>query len=242
MKQLNKNQMQRLYRQLRKKGLSKVRSYAITGMARKLSRDLYNSSAKIVKRKYPYYDFDGDGKANRFDCRPFNKWRQDNEEPFEIDPEFVGMPDAWGPKRKGGANYMRYDSTPIVKLLNIDKEDKMLESLEARKKRIQELSEKTGADYFQDPKFASVSNALSFDDWNVLDRRKMVKSDAINPYIDRSKLRAPKRLEDIKIPDVIKKRRLNFKTLKFVEKMPPKNHGLSIVEMKKNERGKWDFG
>lgn len=75
---LTSRQMSVLFRHLRKRGYSRQKAFKEVGIAKKLSRRMFNSNAKRVKKKYPYSDWDGDGKVNKYDCKPFNRRLQDN--------------------------------------------------------------------------------------------------------------------------------------------------------------------
>jgi len=77
-KGLSSRQMSSLNRKLRKKGLNKRQAYIQTGIAKVLSKtDGYKG--KQAKKQKPYLDYDGDGKVNKYDCQPYNKWKQDQD-------------------------------------------------------------------------------------------------------------------------------------------------------------------
>lgn len=78
-KGLTSEQMSTLHWTLRKKGYSQSAAYRTTGTAKKLSKRYHKKPWKKGKfGKHRYLDFDGDGKINKYDCKPFDKNQQDN--------------------------------------------------------------------------------------------------------------------------------------------------------------------
>jgi hypothetical protein len=78
-KGLSKSDMSFLYKSMIKKGFSHKEAYKTVGSASRVSKTDINSKGSTLKKsKYKYLDFDGDGKVNKYDCRPYNKKRQDN--------------------------------------------------------------------------------------------------------------------------------------------------------------------
>lgn len=69
--------MSRLYHSLRRKGKPKMKAFKETGIAKRLSIGRLKSKGKCVKRHYPYSDWDGDGKVNKYDCKPYDKNKQE---------------------------------------------------------------------------------------------------------------------------------------------------------------------
>lgn len=70
--------MARLHKNLRQKGYGFRFAFKTTGVAKAISIRKYDSKWKKGKfGKYSKLDFDGDGKVNRYDCKPFNKNEQD---------------------------------------------------------------------------------------------------------------------------------------------------------------------
>lgn len=77
---LTSNQMSGLHWRLRYKGKRYKIAFNEVGVAKLRSIRRFNSKGKYAKRKYPYSDWDGDGKVNKYDCRPYNKYRQDEDD------------------------------------------------------------------------------------------------------------------------------------------------------------------
>lgn len=81
---LTSYQMKRLYRMLRRKKGHRI-AFKEVGVAKAMSKRSFNSKGRWLKRsRYKFSDWDGDGKINKYDCRPFNRWRQDEDDDKKI--------------------------------------------------------------------------------------------------------------------------------------------------------------
>lgn len=83
-KGLSSIQMSKLYKAQIRKGVPKAIAYKNTGMAKKISKNKLNNPWRKGKfGKFKNMDFDGDGKVNKYDCKPFNKHKQDSIDSME---------------------------------------------------------------------------------------------------------------------------------------------------------------
>jgi len=69
--------MSALYKKARKIGYSKPKAFKAVGLAKKISKHPAKGAQRWLKKKHPYLDFDMDGKVNKYDCQPRNRWKQD---------------------------------------------------------------------------------------------------------------------------------------------------------------------
>lgn len=70
--------MSKMYREQRRRGMPKRTAFRRVGLAKAISKKMKSGKQKWIKKKYPYQDFDCDGKVNKYDCQPLNKYKQDS--------------------------------------------------------------------------------------------------------------------------------------------------------------------
>ena len=76
-KGLTSKQMSELYKRRARRYADK-KAFMEVGIAKKISMRSFNKTLKWLKKgKYKYSDWDGDGKVNKYDCKPLNKYKQD---------------------------------------------------------------------------------------------------------------------------------------------------------------------
>lgn len=86
--------MSTMYKKARIRGDKHQKAFTTVGLAKSLSKRIRKGKQHNIKKKYPYYDFDTDGKINKYDCQPLNKYKQDDI--YDYDNTIISKEDKHG--------------------------------------------------------------------------------------------------------------------------------------------------